>query len=76
MSPCAAASLKRHHIWASRNWSARGGVSVREADLPIGFSTEPYTRIVLHRDESIEVVLICFAAGQRVRSTTIAAVIA
>ena len=36
----------------------------READLPITFSHEPYTRIVLHRDESLEVVLICFAAGQ------------
>jgi cysteine dioxygenase len=36
----------------------------READLPIHFSTEPYTRIPLHRDESIEIVLICFAAGQ------------
>jgi cysteine dioxygenase len=36
----------------------------REAELPIGFSTEAYTRIVLHRDESVEVVLICFAAGQ------------
>lgn len=36
----------------------------REAELPIHFSTEPYTRIPLHRDESLEVVLICFAAGQ------------
>jgi len=35
-----------------------------DADLPIHFSSEPYTRIVLHRDESMEVVLICFAAGQ------------
>jgi predicted metal-dependent enzyme (double-stranded beta helix superfamily) len=36
----------------------------KEADLPIGFSSEPYTRIVLCRDESLEIVLICFAAGQ------------
>src|SRR3954454_20828383 len=36
----------------------------REAELPIGYSCEPYTRIVLHRDESLEVVLICFAPGQ------------
>jgi cysteine dioxygenase len=36
----------------------------RESELPIHFSAEPYTRIVLHRDESMEVVLICFAAGQ------------
>ena len=36
----------------------------QEADLPIRFSSEPYTRVVLHRGERIEVVLICFAAGQ------------
>lgn len=36
----------------------------REDELPIQFSSEPYTRIVLQRDESVEVVLICFAAGQ------------
>ena len=36
----------------------------QEAELPIGFSSEPYTRIVLSRDESVEVVLICFSAGQ------------
>jgi cysteine dioxygenase len=35
-----------------------------EADLPIHFSTEPYTRIPIHRDESMEIVVICFAAGQ------------
>lgn len=32
--------------------------------LPVRFSSEPYTRIVLSRDESLEVGLICFAAGQ------------
>jgi cysteine dioxygenase len=36
----------------------------QETELPIGFSSEPYTRIVLSRDESVEVVLICFSAGQ------------
>ncbi len=36
----------------------------REEELPIRFRSEPYTRVVLHRDEMIEVVLICFAAGQ------------
>ncbi len=36
----------------------------REDDLPVHFSAEPYTRIVLARDELVEVVLICFAAGQ------------
>jgi cysteine dioxygenase len=35
-----------------------------EADLPIHFTAEPYTRIPLHRDEKIEIVLICFASGQ------------
>ncbi|WP_439630285.1 cysteine dioxygenase [Gemmata sp.] len=36
----------------------------RDDELPVHFSAEPYTRISLHRDESMEVVLICFAAGQ------------
>ena len=36
----------------------------QEDQLPIAFQSEPYTRIALHRDESIEIVLICFAAGQ------------
>jgi cysteine dioxygenase len=36
----------------------------QESDLPVMFNLEPYTRIVLHRDEAMEVVLICFAAGQ------------
>lgn len=35
-----------------------------EAELPIQFSTEPYTRIPIHRDESMEIVVICFASGQ------------
>ena len=40
------------------------GYRYRESELPIRFSSEPYTRIVLSRDEALEVVLICFAAGQ------------
>jgi predicted metal-dependent enzyme (double-stranded beta helix superfamily) len=36
----------------------------READLPIRFAAEPYTRIPIHRDEQLEIVVICFAAGQ------------
>jgi cysteine dioxygenase len=36
----------------------------REAELPIHFSTEPYTRIPIYRDEHIEIVVICFASGQ------------
>jgi cysteine dioxygenase len=36
----------------------------REAELPIRFAAEPYTRIPIHRDEQIEIVVICFAAGQ------------
>ena len=36
----------------------------READLPIRFATEPYTRIPIYRDEQIEIVVICFASGQ------------
>lgn len=35
-----------------------------EGELPVHFSAEPYTRVSLSRDESMEVVLICFAAGQ------------
>ena len=35
-----------------------------EADLPIRYATEPYTRIPIHRDEHIEIVVICFASGQ------------
>jgi cysteine dioxygenase len=36
----------------------------RERDLPISFASEQYTRVLLHRDTSVEIVLICFAAGQ------------
>jgi len=36
----------------------------RVEDLPIRFATEPYTRIPIHRDENIEIVVICFASGQ------------
>jgi cysteine dioxygenase len=36
----------------------------REVDLPIHFAAEPYTRIPIHRDEQIEIVVICFASGQ------------
>jgi predicted metal-dependent enzyme (double-stranded beta helix superfamily) len=36
----------------------------READLPIRFAAEPYTRIPIYRDEQIEIVVICFASGQ------------
>ncbi len=35
-----------------------------EADLPVHFATEPYTRIPIYRDDDIEIVVICFAAGQ------------
>jgi cysteine dioxygenase len=35
-----------------------------ETELPIHFATEPYTRIPIHRDEQIEIVVICFASGQ------------
>lgn len=38
--------------------------SFREAELPIRFSNEPYTRVPIHRDEHLEIVVICFAAGQ------------
>jgi cysteine dioxygenase len=38
--------------------------SFRETELPIHFSTEPYTRIPIHRDEQMEIVVICFASGQ------------
>jgi cysteine dioxygenase len=33
-------------------------------DLPISFASEPYTRVVLHRDAGVDIVLVCFAAGQ------------
>ena len=36
----------------------------RDMDLPISFSSEPYTRIPIYRDEKIEIVVICFSAGQ------------
>lgn len=36
----------------------------READLPIHFSAEPYTRVSIHRDDQIEIVVICFSSGQ------------
>ncbi len=36
----------------------------REKELPIRYSSEPYTRVSLYRDELIEVVLICLSAGQ------------
>lgn len=36
----------------------------RESELPIRFAAEPYTRIPIYRDEEIEIVVICFAAGQ------------
>lgn len=36
----------------------------QKADLPIRFAAEPYTRIPIYRDEQIEIVVICFAAGQ------------
>jgi cysteine dioxygenase len=36
----------------------------REAELPVHFSYEPYTRIPIYRDEHIEIVVICFAIGQ------------
>ena len=38
--------------------------SYSEVDLPIRFSAEPYTRIPIHRDEQIEIVVVCFASGQ------------
>ena len=36
----------------------------RESDLPVHFAAEPYTRIPIYRDDDIEIVVICFAAGQ------------
>ena len=36
----------------------------REAELPIRYSAEPYTRVPIYRDDEIEIVVICFAAGQ------------
>jgi cysteine dioxygenase len=33
-------------------------------DLPVRFDGRPYTRIPVHRDGRIEVVLICFSEGQ------------
>src|SRR5262245_19918064 len=36
----------------------------REAELPVRFAAEPYTRLPIYRDDDIEIVVICFAAGQ------------
>lgn len=36
----------------------------REGELPIRFAAEPYTRIPIYRDDDMEIVVICFAAGQ------------
>jgi cysteine dioxygenase len=33
-------------------------------ELPVRFDGRPYTRIPIHRDTGIEIVLICFADGQ------------
>jgi cysteine dioxygenase len=35
-----------------------------DAPLPVRFGTERYTRTTIHRDEKLEVVVICFAEGQ------------
>jgi len=35
-----------------------------EASLPVRYAAEPYTRIPIYRDDEIEIVVICFAAGQ------------
>jgi cysteine dioxygenase len=35
-----------------------------EAELPIRYSAEPYTRVPIYRDDDIEIVVICFTAGQ------------
>jgi cysteine dioxygenase len=34
------------------------------SDLPVRFDDRPYTRIPIHRDSLIEIVVICFAEGQ------------
>jgi cysteine dioxygenase len=36
----------------------------QDGDLPIRFAPGHYTRTTIHRDEAVEVVVICFAAGQ------------
>lgn len=41
---------------------ARGYQVVR--DLPVRYDGRPYTRIPIHRDNRIEVVVICFSEGQ------------
>jgi cysteine dioxygenase len=35
-----------------------------EGELPIRFDGKPYTRIPIHRDDAVEIVVICFAEGQ------------
>jgi cysteine dioxygenase len=35
-----------------------------EEELPVRFAPGHYTRTTIHRDEAVEVVVICFAAGQ------------
>jgi cysteine dioxygenase len=35
-----------------------------ERDLPVRYDGRPYTRISIHRDQSVEIVVICFADGQ------------
>ncbi len=39
------------------------GYEVR-GELPVGFDGRPYTRIPVHRDGAIEVVVVCFSEGQ------------
>jgi cysteine dioxygenase len=33
-------------------------------DLPVNFDGRPYSRIPIHRDDAVEIVVICFADGQ------------
>jgi cysteine dioxygenase len=49
-------------LWELERYAAQ--YRYRESELPIQFSSEPYTRTSLFRDETLEIVLICFASGQ------------
>jgi cysteine dioxygenase len=65
MTPTSADSVACGVVWELAELERFASeYAVQESALPVQFSTEPYTRVVLHRDESMEVVLICFAAGQ------------
>lgn len=56
------AAVTEYELTALERFAAE--YEVEESGLPIRFTAEPYTRVTLHRDESMEIVLICLAAGQ------------